>query len=64
MHAAALDCGACCGQTGEVNVRSLVAILNAQSVRSALREKGIVIPQYVQFMAALHQYHYRRNRNL
>lgn len=53
-HAAALDCGACCGQTGEVNVRSLVAILNAQSVRSALREKGIVIPQYVQFMAALH----------
>ena len=53
-HAAALDCGACCGQTGEVNVRSLVAILNTPAIRQGLRAKGVVIPEHVQFMAALH----------
>lgn len=53
-HAAALDCGACCGQTGEVNVRSLVAVLNSDSVRILLRQKGIDIPEQVSFVAALH----------
>lgn len=53
-HAAALDCGACCGQTGEVNVRSLVAILNTPAVRQGLQANGVVIPEHVQFMAALH----------
>lgn len=53
-HAAALDCGACCGQTGEVNVRSLVAVLNSYAVRTLLRQQGIDIPEQVNFVAALH----------
>ena len=35
-HAAALDCGACCGQTGEVNARSLAQLLNDPAVRQGL----------------------------
>ena len=53
-HAAALDCGACCGQTGEVNARSLALLLNTVSVRSGLRAHGISIPDDTQFVAALH----------
>ena len=53
-HAAALDCGACCGQTGEVNVRSLAQLLNDMSVRAELREQGVVIPEETRFVAALH----------
>jgi hypothetical protein len=29
-HSAGLDCGACCGQTGEVNARALAQLLNAR----------------------------------
>lgn len=53
-HAAALDCGACCGQTGEVNARSLAQLLNAPDVRRGLMEKGIAIPADTAFVAALH----------
>ncbi len=53
-HAAALDCGACCGQTGEVNARSLAHLLNQAAVRQGLRSKGISIPEATVFMAALH----------
>ena len=35
-HASALDCGACCGQTGEVNARSLAQLLNEPAVRDGL----------------------------
>jgi len=51
---AALDCGACCGQTGEVNVRILADMLNDQAVRLGIRDKGIDIPDATQFVAALH----------
>lgn len=53
-HAAALDCGACCGQTGEVNARALAQLLNDPRVRSGLLARGIAIPQDTSFLAALH----------
>ena len=53
-HAAALDCGACCGQTGEVNARSLAQLLNQPSVRQGLQARGVAIPEATVFMAALH----------
>lgn len=53
-HAAALDCGACCGQTGEVNARALAQLLNEPAVRAGLRASGIVVPEQTSFVAALH----------
>ena len=53
-HAAALDCGACCGQTGEVNARSLAIMLNEAAVRMGLQSQGICIPDETAFVAALH----------
>ncbi|MEB0135279.1 DUF2309 domain-containing protein [Actimicrobium sp. CCC2.4] len=53
-HAAALDCGACGGQTGEVNARSLAHLLNEPAVRAGLRDQGITIPVATCFVAALH----------
>lgn len=53
-HAAALDCGACCGQTGEVNARSLALLLNEPEVRQGLQGRGLIIPQTTVFVAALH----------
>ena len=53
-HAAALNCGACCGQTGEVNARALALMLNDAQVRSGLSAQGLKIPQQTWFMAALH----------
>ena len=53
-HAAALDCGACCGQTGEVNARSLTQLLNDPAVRQGLQAKALSIPESTVFVAALH----------
>ena len=53
-HAAALDCGACCGQTGEVNARSLAQLLNEPAVRQGLITQGVAIPEATWFVAALH----------
>lgn len=53
-HAAGLDCGACGGQTGEVNARVLARLLNQTEVRGGLLEKGIEIPSATTFVAALH----------
>lgn len=53
-HSAALECGACGGQTGEVNARTLAMLLNAPAVRSGLMAKGIHIPPNTEFVAALH----------
>jgi hypothetical protein len=53
-HAAALDCGACGGQTGEVNARSLAQLLNEMAVRARLRAQGTTIPDDTWFVAALH----------
>ena len=53
-QSAALDCGACCGQTGEVNARSLALLLNDSAVRQGLERKGISVPAETAFVAALH----------
>lgn len=53
-QAAALDCGACCGQTGEVSARSLALLLNDPAVRAALPALGIDLPGETRFVAALH----------
>jgi uncharacterized protein len=53
-QAAALDCGACCGQTGEVNARVLARLLNESDVQAGLRARGICIAAGTAFVAALH----------
>ncbi|MDP5292079.1 DUF2309 domain-containing protein [Oceanimonas sp. CHS3-5] len=53
-HRAGLDCGACCGQTGEVNARALADILNDEAVRAGLVGQGIRLPARTRFLAALH----------
>jgi hypothetical protein len=53
-HAAGLDCGACGGQTGEVNARALADLLNTAAVRNALRTEGIDIPAGTHFVPGLH----------
>ena len=53
-HAAGLDCGACGGQTGEVNARVLADLLNDSAVRQHLQGLGIDIPAGTHFVPALH----------
>jgi uncharacterized protein YbcC (UPF0753/DUF2309 family) len=53
-HAAGLDCGACGGQTGEVNARVLARLLNEPAVREGLREQGVTIGDQTVFVAGLH----------
>lgn len=53
-QAAGLDCGACCGQSGEPNSRALAALLNDPQVRSGLARQGLNIPQQTRFIAGLH----------
>lgn len=53
-HAAGLDCGACGGQSGDVNARALAALLNDPRVREALRDRAIAIPESTHFLPALH----------
>jgi uncharacterized protein YbcC (UPF0753/DUF2309 family) len=53
-HAAGLDCGACCGQSGEVNARAAAALLNDVLVRQGLHGRGIEVPITTRFVPALH----------
>ena len=53
-HAAGLDCGACGGQTGEVNARVLAGLLNDATIRSGMLQRGIAIPSTTHALAALH----------
>jgi uncharacterized protein YbcC (UPF0753/DUF2309 family) len=53
-HAAGLDCGACCGQRGDVNARSAAALLNDVDVRAGLAARGIEVPPTTLFVGALH----------
>ncbi|EAR23279.1 YbcC family protein [Nitrococcus mobilis] len=53
-HAAGLDCGACGGQTGEINVRVLAQLLNEPTLRESMSKQGIIIPEQTRFVAALH----------
>ena len=52
--AAGLDCGACCGQTGEVNARAAAALLNEPEVRAGLSTRGIDVPTTTRFLSGLH----------
>ncbi|WAC74794.1 DUF2309 domain-containing protein [Roseateles sp. SL47] len=53
-QSAALDCGACCGQSGDVNARALARLLNDPDVQAGLRARGVPLPAEVAFVAALH----------
>jgi uncharacterized protein YbcC (UPF0753/DUF2309 family) len=53
-HAAGLDCGACCGQPGDVNARAAAALLNEPRVRADLAARGIEVPTHTLFVGALH----------
>lgn len=53
-QAAGLDCGACGGQTGEINARVLSDLLNSSEVRHHLMGLGIAIPDSTWFVAGLH----------
>ena len=53
-HAAGLDCGACGGQTGEVNARALADLLNTPAVREHLSQLGISIAASTHFVPGLH----------
>ncbi len=54
LHASGLDCGACCGQSGEVNVRVLTSLLNDPAIRTELQKTDIHIPEQTRFIAGLH----------
>jgi uncharacterized protein YbcC (UPF0753/DUF2309 family) len=53
-HEAALHCGACGGQTGEVSARAVAALLNDAAVREGLAARGVVIPAETCFLAGTH----------
>ncbi len=53
-YASGLDCGACGGNHGGGNANVLAAILNKESIRVSLSNRGIRIPQDTQFLAAEH----------
>lgn len=53
-HAAGLDCGACGGQSGELNARALAALLNGPEVRAGLGARGLELPASTHFVAAEH----------
>jgi len=53
-HAAGLDCGACGGQTGEVNARMLTQLLNDPAVRAGLHARGLMVPDSTWFIGGLH----------
>ena len=53
-HAAGLDCGACGGQTGEVNARALAMLLNQPLVRLGLQARGVIVHESTCFLAGLH----------
>lgn len=53
-HRAGLDCGACGGQSGDVNAKLLALTLNNPAVRAGLAEKGVAIPTDTHFIAAIH----------
>lgn len=51
---AALNCGACGGNSGEPNARLFAAIANKPQVREYLAKNGIVIPEDTHFIGAVH----------
>ena len=54
-YASGLDCGACGGNEGGGNAKVLASILNKGSIRNALAERGIHIPDHTEFLAGEHR---------
>lgn len=54
-HAASLNCGACGGQSGELNSLLLSKLLNDPATRKGLAETGVRIPEKTRFIAVLHE---------
>ena len=52
-HYAAYDCGACSGRAGSANARVFATMANNPKVRMVLRERGIDLPSYTQFIGGL-----------
>ncbi|HKN85509.1 MAG TPA: DUF2309 domain-containing protein [Nitrospiraceae bacterium] len=53
-YESALDCGACGGNQGLPNARTIAAMANKPAVRDLLRKRGITIPSDTHFLAAQH----------
>jgi uncharacterized protein YbcC (UPF0753/DUF2309 family) len=53
-HESAHDCGACGGGHGAANARTFALMANDRSVRAALRERGLAIPDDTVFVGAFH----------
>jgi len=53
-HHGAHDCGACSGRPGSVNSRVFCFMANHKGVRAALKSNGLIIPNHVQFIPAMH----------
>jgi uncharacterized protein YbcC (UPF0753/DUF2309 family) len=53
-QAAGLACGACGGQSGEVNARAMAELLNDPAVRAGLGSRGIQIPEATRFVGGVH----------
>ena len=51
---AALDCGACGGNSGKPNARVIAIMANKPLVREQLAKNGIAIPQDTYFIAGQH----------
>lgn len=49
-----LECGACGGNSGEMNAALMADILNNQKVRNGLKNLGITIPTQTRFLGACH----------
>ncbi|MBX9949462.1 MAG: DUF2309 domain-containing protein [Candidatus Obscuribacterales bacterium] len=53
-YEAALNCGACGGNSGKPNARLLAAMANRPYVREHLARNGIVVPEDTHFVGAVH----------
>lgn len=53
-HYSGYDCGACSGRPGSVNARVFAFMANNKEVREILKTRGILIPDYSQFIGGLH----------
>lgn len=53
-YEAALNCGACGGNSGKPNARLLAAMANKPHVREHLAKNGIVVPEDTHFIGAVH----------
>lgn len=53
-YQAALDCGACGGNSGMSNAIIACQVLNDEKVRASLAEQGILIPSETRFIGACH----------